>query len=71
MKDLANEVRSLEEALEARKAVDRAKGLLMDECGMKENDAYSWIRSTAMQQRRKLADIANDVIESGLRPDGV
>ena len=68
MKALDEQVKSLEESLETRKLVDRAKGILMDECDMKENDAFSWIQKTAMNERVKAADIADRVIHEGLRP---
>ncbi|HMC41089.1 MAG TPA: response regulator [Acidimicrobiales bacterium] len=69
MKALDEQVRSLEESLEVRKAVERAKGILMDDLGWKENDAFSWIRSTAMRERVKMLDVADRVIKEGLRPD--
>lgn len=69
MKALDEQVKSLEESLEVRKAVDRAKGLLMDELGWKEHEAFSWIQKTAMRQRVKMLEIAERVIRTGLRPD--
>ena len=69
MKALDEQVKSLEESLEVRKAVERAKGILMDELGWKENDSFSWIRSTAMRERVKMLDVADRVIKEGLRPD--
>jgi response regulator NasT len=69
MKALDEQVKSLEESLEVRKAVERAKGILMDELGWKENDSFAWIRSTAMRERVKMLDVANRVISGGLRPD--
>ena len=45
------EVKSLEEQLETRRLVERAKGILMDERGMKEADAFNWIQQTAMRER--------------------
>lgn len=51
--------------LEARKLLDRAKGRLMDARGLSEHDAYSLLRSTAMAQRRTLADVARDVLAEG------
>ena len=69
MKALDEQVKSLEESLEVRKAVERAKGILMDELGWKENDSFAWIRSTAMRERVKMFDIAERVIREGLRPD--
>ncbi len=49
-------------ALAERKLIDRAKGLLMDKRGMSEEEAYKAIRSAAMQQNRKMVEIAESVI---------
>jgi response regulator NasT len=49
--------------------IERAKGLLMDELGMKETDAWNWIQKRAMRERLKMKDVARQVIEGGLRPD--
>ena len=70
MKALDDQVKSLEESLEVRKAVERAKGILMDQLGWKENEAFAWIRSTAMRERVKMLDVAQRVIHDGLRPEG-
>ena len=70
MKALDEQVKTLEESLEVRKAVERAKGILMDELGWKENDSFTWIRSTAMRERVKMLDVAERVIKGELRPDG-
>jgi AmiR/NasT family two-component response regulator len=69
MKALDEQVKSLEESLEVRKAVERAKGILMDELGWKENESFAWIRSTAMRERVKMLDVADRVIKHELRPD--
>ena len=68
MKALDEQVKSLEESLEVRKAVDRAKGILMDELGWKENESFSWIQKTAMRERIRMYDVAERVIKEGLRP---
>ena len=59
---------TLEDQLQTRRVVDRAKGILMDECGMKEAPAFDFIQKTAMQQRRKMGPVAQDVIDGTLRP---
>ena len=64
---LADEVKGLEEQLETRKVVDRAKGILMDELGWKESESFNWIRSHAMHERMRMVDVANQII-GGLRP---
>jgi two-component system, response regulator PdtaR len=66
---LEDENRSLAEQLETRRVLDRAKGKLMDEFGMKENDAFGFIRSSAMRQRINLREAAQQVLDGTLLPD--
>jgi response regulator NasT len=68
MKSLESEVKGLEEQLETRKVVDRAKGMLMDQHGLSENDAFSFIQKTAMQQRVKTKVIAQQIIDGEITP---
>jgi response regulator NasT len=68
MKSLESEVKGLEEQLETRKVVDRAKGMLMDQHGLSENDAFSFIQKTAMQQRVKTKVIAQQIIDGEVTP---
>ena len=65
---LSKEVKGLEQQIETRRTVDRAKGILMDECGLKEHEAFTWVQRTAMRDRRTMKEIAIQVIEQGLRP---
>jgi len=58
---------SLEEQLDTRRKLDRAKGLLMDDLGYKEGQAFEYIRDTAMRTRRKIRDIAQDLIDGTLQ----
>ncbi len=67
---LEDENRSLAEQLETRRYLDRAKGKLMDEHGMKEAEAFSFIRSSAMRQRVNLRTAAEQVLDGSLVPDG-
>ena len=62
LRNLTGEIDALGEQLEARKTIDRAKGLLIDECGMKEGDAFSFIQRTAMSERTKMRDVAARVL---------
>ena len=67
--------RELEEArgeLEGRKLIERAKGILMKSRGMSEEDAYALLRKTAMNQNRKLADVAQSLVTAAdlLGPGG-
>lgn len=68
MKALYDQVKSAEERLEVRKQVERAKGILMDDLGMKEHEAFSWIQHTAMQRRLQMVEVARQIISEGLRP---
>jgi two-component system, response regulator PdtaR len=68
MKALDEQVKSLEESLEVRKAVDRAKGILMDELGWKEHESFSWIQKTAMSERVRMVEVAERIISGDLRP---
>ncbi len=61
---------SLEDQLETRKVVDRAKGLLMDQHGLSEANAFSWIQKRAMQDRRPMRAVADDVLVGDLAPEG-
>jgi response regulator NasT len=49
-------------ALEERKLIDRAKGILMKVKGLSEDNAYALLRKTAMNEKRKIADVAQSVI---------
>jgi two-component system, response regulator / RNA-binding antiterminator len=49
-------------ALEERKLIDRAKGILMRARGIGEEDAYAMIRKTAMDQGRKVGDVAQALV---------
>lgn len=70
MKALEEENKDLEERLATRKVIERAKGLLMDELDMKESEAFRWIQRRAMDERRPMKDVAVQVLDGGLRPDG-
>ena len=65
---LAQDVRTLEEQLETRKTVDRAKGILMDRHGLPEAQAFSFIQKTAMSDRMTMRSVANRIIKGELTP---
>jgi len=69
MRALEQEVQAAEDRLETRKVIDRAKGILMDRHGMKEQDAFSWLQRRAMSERVKLKDVGERVIAGDLAPD--
>jgi AmiR/NasT family two-component response regulator len=66
---LNGEVEVLGEQLEARKAVDRAKGILIDAHGMAEADAYGFIQRGAMNHRTTMKAVAEMIISGALRPE--
>jgi len=59
---LEREVEDLKEALETRKLVDRAKGILMDTQGLSEADAFRRIQKTSMDQRKPMKDVAEAIV---------
>jgi response regulator NasT len=69
MQALNGEVDALEEQLETRKSIDRAKGLLIDQFSMSESDAYGFIQRGAMNHRTTMKAVADMVIFGELRPE--
>jgi AmiR/NasT family two-component response regulator len=66
---LEREVADLGEQIAARKAVDRAKGILQRELGLSEPEAFRWIQKTAMDLRRSMREVAEGVVEHGVSRD--
>lgn len=61
-KDLQKQVSDLQEALETRKLVDRAKGILMDKQGLNEAEAFRKIQKMSMDNRKPMKDVAEAII---------
>jgi len=59
---LTAEIADLSDRLETRKAVDRAKGILMKQLKLSEQDAFRWIQKTAMDRRLGMREVADAVI---------
>jgi response regulator NasT len=59
---LERELREAKSALAERKIIDRAKGILMRQKKLTEEEAYGLLRSAAMNNGRKLADVAQSVV---------
>lgn len=59
---LRNELAEAKSALAERKVIDRAKAILMKSRNLSEADAYALMRKTAMNQNRKIADVAQALI---------
>jgi response regulator NasT len=65
---LETEVADLTGRLEARKTIDRAKGILQAEHGMTEPEAFRWIQRASMDQRRSMRSLAQDVVDKVVIP---
>ncbi len=61
---MRTELAETKRALEERKVIDRAKGLIMKAKGIDEDAAYSLLRKAAMNQGKRLADVAEALVES-------
>jgi response regulator NasT len=59
---LQSELERAKTDLEDRKTLDRAKGILMKNKGLTEDEAYRLMRSAAMREKKKIADIAAAII---------
>jgi two-component system, response regulator PdtaR len=61
-RSLERELGDLKEALEARKLVERAKGVLMEVHGLREAEAFHRIRKTSMDSRKSMREVAEAVL---------
>jgi two-component system, response regulator / RNA-binding antiterminator len=59
---LEGELEQTKSALEDRKVIDRAKGILMKVKNLTEEEAYALMRKTAMNEKKKIAEIAQSII---------
>ena len=59
---LQDELDRTKNALEERKVIDRAKGILMKLKGLTEEEAYVLMRSTAMREKKKIGEIAQSIV---------
>jgi response regulator NasT len=59
---LESEIKDLGERLETRKAIDRAKGVLMAKLKITEAEAFRWIQKTAMDRRMGMREVADAVV---------
>jgi len=62
LRQIRNELSETRRALEERKIIDRAKGLLMKAKGIDEREAYALLRKAAMDQGRKVAEVAASLV---------
>lgn len=63
-KSLRNELQLAKSKLEERKVIEQAKGLLMKQRNLDEDEAYALLRSMAMKKNMKLADLSGQLIEA-------
>ncbi|YCI04481.1 ANTAR domain-containing response regulator [Ensifer sp. D2-11] len=59
---LQRELAEAKSALEERKLVERAKGILMKMRGLSEDEAFALLRQTAMNEKKKISEIAQSVV---------
>ena len=69
MISLASEVANLQDRLETRKLIDRAKGILMQALNLSEPEAFSWIQRAAMDRRLTMKEVAQAVISPSAVPE--
>ena len=62
LKQLEREVATMNERLETRKLVERAKGLLMEKQALSEPEAFKWIQRAAMDRRTTMKAVAQVVV---------
>ncbi len=65
LRQLESEVEDLNDRLETRKAVDRAKGVLQQSLGLSEPESFRWIQKTAMDLRLSMRQVADGVVTHG------
>ncbi len=61
-RSMRTQLQTLEESLETRKLVDRAKGVLMDTQGLKEADAFRRIQKLSMDSRKSMREVAEAIL---------
>ena len=64
LRAVKQEAKGLADQLETRKVVDRAKGRLMDTEGMSESDAFRHLQKRAMDERRSMRSVAEQILEA-------
>jgi len=61
---LKNEVSDLKEAIETRKLIERAKGILMKRCTISEEDAFKVLQRYSQKENKKMRDVAESIISA-------
>ncbi len=65
---LSDQTELLTEQLATRKVVDRAKGTLMDDHGLSEQESFRFLQKTAMTNRTSMRSVAEKVLDGSLKP---
>jgi response regulator NasT len=68
MKTLSGERDALDEQLELRKLLDRAKGVLIDQHSLSEQASFDFIQKMAMSKRMRMRDVAAAVLSGDIKP---
>ena len=68
MRELTDQAKTLEDRLKARKVIEKAKGLLIDAASLNEDEAFRFIQTRAMSERKTMLEVAEKIISGGLRP---
>ena len=68
MRELTDQAKTLEDRLKARKVIEKAKGLLIDGAFLNEDEAFRFIQTRAMSERKTMLEVAEKIISEGLRP---
>jgi response regulator NasT len=61
-REMDKQIDDLKDALETRKLVDRAKGVLMDTQGLKEQEAFRKIQQLSMNSRKSMREVAQAIL---------
>ncbi|MFQ5480212.1 MAG: ANTAR domain-containing response regulator [Thermodesulfobacteriota bacterium] len=61
---LKDEVHDLKEAMETRKLIERAKGILMKRCTITEDDAFKVLQRYSQKENKKMRDVAESIISA-------
>ena len=68
MRELTDQAKTLEDRLKARKVIEKAKGLLIDGASLNEDEAFRFIQTRTMSERKTMLEVAEKIISEGLRP---
>lgn len=65
--ELEQELENVKQSLEARKILDRAKGILMDAYNLSETEAYRRIQQYSMSKRKSIKTVAESIVEAAMK----